>query len=192
MTLDNIIELTGFLLGLAYLYFEYHANSRMWLFGVLMPALSMWVYYSKGLYADCAMNVYYLGMALYGYVAWTFNIRKRAKAVRPITHIRPRTLILTLLVLVGVYALIAAWLIFCTDSTVPYWDAFTTALSIVASWMLARKYLEQWIAWLLVDAVSSGLYFYKGLYFYSALYAIYTIIAYLGYRKWLKMMEKAS
>ena len=184
MTLDSIIELTGFLLGLAYLYYEYHANSRLWLFGLLMPMLSMWVYYSKGLYADCAMNVYYLGMAVYGYIAWTFNLKQRQKTTRPITDIPHRTLALTMLVFVAVYAAIAAWLVFCTDSTVPYWDAFTTAMSIVGTWMLARKYIQQWIAWILVDSVCVGLYFYKGLYFYSVLYLIYTIIAFFGYRKW--------
>ena len=63
---------------------------------------------------------------------------------------------------------------FLTDSTVPLADSFTTALSIVAMWMLARKYLEQWIAWIAVDAVCVGLYAYKGIYLYSVLYALYT------------------
>lgn len=190
MTLDNAIELAGFLLGLAYLYYEYHAGARMWLFGLLMPMLSMWVYYSKGLYADCAMNVYYLLMAAYGYLAWTFNFRRRTKAERPITRISLPTLALLLLVFAAVYALIAAWLVLGTDSTVPYWDAFTTAMSIVGTWMLARKYLEQWVAWILVDAVCVGLYIYKGIYFYAALYAIYTIIAFFGLAKWRHLMHQ--
>ena len=93
---------------------------------------------------------------------------------------------------VGVFALL--WgamycgLRFLTDSTVPLADAFTTALSIVAMWMLARKYLEQWIAWIAVDAVCVGLYAYKGIYLYAVLYAIYTVIALIGYRNWRRMM----
>ena len=75
-----------------------------------------------------------------------------------------------------------------TDSTVPYIDAFTTSLSIVAMWMLARKYVEQWLVWIVVDAVSAGLYFYKGIPFYGVLYAIYTAVAYFGYRRWLRQM----
>ena len=71
-----------------------------------------------------------------------------------------------------------------TDSTVPWWDAFTTALSIVGMWMLARKWLEQWWVWMLVDVVSCGLYIYKGIYFYAALYGIYAVVAWYGYRKW--------
>ncbi|MGM9859561.1 MAG: nicotinamide riboside transporter PnuC, partial [Muribaculaceae bacterium] len=69
----------------------------------------------------------------------------------------------------------------------PVADAFTTALSIVALWMMARKYTQQWLAWMVVDAVSVGLYIYKGIYFYASLYAIYTVIAWFGYVKWRRL-----
>jgi nicotinamide mononucleotide transporter len=77
-----------------------------------------------------------------------------------------------------------------TDSNVPWWDSFTTALSIVGMWMLARKWLEQWISWILVDAVSCGLYIYKGVYFYAGLYGLYTIIAIFGYLEWKRKMKE--
>lgn len=192
MTFDNILEVAGFLIGLIYLYWEYHANSKMWLAGLIMPMISMWVYFSKGLYADFAMNIYYLLIAIYGYIAWTFNFNRKQKENLPITHISSGTLIATTGVFCLVYAAIVAWLIYCTDSTVPYYDGFTTALSIVATWMLARKYIEQWIAWIMVDAVCVGLYIYKGIYFYAALYLIYTVIAVFGYLKWRKMMNKTE
>ncbi len=189
MTLDLILEILGFSIGLLYLYWEYHANSRMWLIGLIMPMISMWVYYSKGLYADFAMNIYYLVMALYGYVAWTFNLSRRKPHKRPITHISKFALLWGALAFAGVYALLAAWLVNLTDSNVPYFDAFTTAGSIIATWMLARKYIEQWLLWILVDAVCVGLYIYKGIYFYSALYLAYTVIAFFGYAKWRRMMR---
>ncbi len=96
------------------------------------------------------------------------------------------------------YVFLALWvglyliLNYLTDSTVPIPDAFTTALSIVGMWMLARKYLQQWIAWILVDAVCTCLYWYKGIPLYAILYAIYTIIAFFGYRKWLRLMHAAG
>lgn len=191
MELNQIIELAGFLLGLAYLYYEYHAGAKMWIFGLFMPMLSMWVYYSKGLYADCAMNVYYLLMAAYGYIAWTFNLKSRERVERPITSLSRTTFLWLIPISAAIYAALAAWLVLGTDSTVPWLDAFTTAMSIVGTWMLARKYLQQWIVWIMVDTVSTGLYFYKGLYFYSVLYAIYTVIAVLGYFKWRRMMLAA-
>lgn len=83
-----------------------------------------------------------------------------------------------------------AWiLIEYTDSNVPWLDSFTTALSIVGMWMLARKYIEQWFAWILVDIVCCGLYIYKDLYFTSALYGLYSIIAIFGYFKWKRLMS---
>jgi ABC-type branched-subunit amino acid transport system permease subunit len=82
-----------------------------------------------------------------------------------------------------------AWiLIRFTDSNVPWLDSFTTALSIIGMWMLARKYVEQWWAWIVVDVVCCGLYIYKELYFTSALYGLYSIIAIFGYFKWKQMM----
>ena len=84
-----------------------------------------------------------------------------------------------------------AWiLIRFTNSNVPWLDSFTTALSIVGMWMLARKYVEQWWAWIVVDIVSAGLYVYKDLNFTAGLYALYTIIAIFGYFKWKRMMER--
>lgn len=188
MSIDTILEITGFTIGLIYLYYEYHANSKMWIAGLVMPMISMWVYYSKGLYADFAMNIYYLVMAVYGYVAWTFNFRRRQKENRPVSHIAPRALLGTAAVFAAVYAALVTWLIFLTDSNVPWLDGFTTAMSIIGTWMLARKYIEQWMAWILVDIVCVGLYIYKGIYFYSALYAAYTVVAFFGYFKWRRLM----
>ena len=169
---DTILEVLGFSVGLLYLWWEYHADSRLWFASIVMPTISMWIYFNKGLYADFVI-------AIYGYLTWTRNRRrgitedKSKKADLPITNIPAGNLMRC----VGVFALL--WgamycgLRFLTDSTVPLADAFTTALSIVAMWMLARKYLEQWIAWIAVDAVCVGLYAYKGIYLYAVLYAIY-------------------
>lgn len=192
---DTILEIAGFCIGVLYLWWEYHADARLWLASVIMPAISMWIYFRKGIYADFAINIYYLLIAIYGYCVWT---RKRkshpgkdedSKKNLPITRIPGNILtgccICFLILWGGLYAGLH-WL---TDSTVPLADAFTTALSIVAMWMLARKYLEQWIAWIAVDAVCSGLYAYKGIYLYAVLYAVYTFVAVIGYRNWRRMMK---
>ena len=85
---------------------------------------------------------------------------------------------------------IVAILKFFTDSDVPWGDGFTTAASIVATWMLARKILEHWLVWILVDSLAAALYFYKGLYPSTVLYIIYAAIAVLGYIKWKKDLIK--
>lgn len=191
MTFDLALEITGFCMGIIYLWWEYHADPKVWLASVVMPAVSMWVYFSKGLYADFAINIYYLVMAAYGYVAWT---RKApggdAKgSVRRVSH-TPLPVWGGVVAATAVLWVLIWWvLVRFTDSTVPVADAFTTALSIVGLWMMARKYAEQWLIWFVVDAVCCGLYLYKGLVFYCILYGIYTIISLFGYRKWLGMMK---
>ena len=76
-----------------------------------------------------------------------------------------------------------------TDSTVPFWDSMTTALCIVAYWMLSRKFVEQWLVWLAVDAITVGLYIYKDIPLTAGLYALYCILAIAGYRRWRKMIR---
>ncbi len=192
LTPERLLEIAGLAVGLAYLYFEYHANRLVWLMSVIMPMISLFIYYRKGIYADFAINIYYLVIAVYGYVAWTFGFKRKKKDPLPISHMPLKYYILAMAALIAIFSFLAWGLVNFTDSNVPYWDAFTTALSIVAMWMLARKYAEQWLAWFVVDAVCVGLYFYKGIYFYSVLYTVYTVIALFGYRKWLRLMRSSS
>ena len=71
------LEILGFCIGVLYLWWEYHANAKVWIASVIMPAINMWVYYYKGLYADFAINIYYLLIAVYGYLAWTFSFTQK-------------------------------------------------------------------------------------------------------------------
>lgn len=191
-----LLQVVGFCIGLLYLWWEYKADAKVWIASIIMPAINMWVYYFKGLYADFGINIYYLLIAVYGYLAWTLPHKKKtgrkSDAGLPVTHVRPRTAALLLVVFAALWVALAQFLINATDSNVPWADAFTTALSIVGLWMLARKYAEQWLVWCVVDAVCVWLYIYKGIYLYAGLYAIYTVIAMLGYRKWLRLIDKSA
>ncbi|WP_251620533.1 nicotinamide riboside transporter PnuC [Odoribacter lunatus] len=182
------LEITGTLVGVLYLWFEYKASIWLWVAGIVMPAISLLVYYRAGLYADFGINVYYLLAGVYGWLLWLRGVS--GKKELPVIH-TPVNLVPLLLVVVVVLLGGIAWvLISFTDSTVPWADSLTTALSIIAMWMLAHKQAEQWLVWIVVDAVSCGLYFYKGLPFYAVLYGLYTIIAFFGYFKWCRMIQK--
>ena len=183
--MEQTLEIIGTLVGLLYLWLEYKASIYLWIAGIIMPAIYIFVYYNAGLYADFGINIYYLGAAIYGWMMWKYGaflrrtiLKKTAANIENPQQQPPAT-----------FAGIAWILINFTDSNVPLLDSFTTALSIIGMWMLARKYVEQWWAWIGVDAVSAGLYVYKGLDFTAALYALYTIIAIFGYFKWKKMMK---
>lgn len=192
MDLWQILEIAGAVVGLLYLWLEYRASVWLWLVGIVMPAIYLYVYYRSGFYADMGINVYYLVVGVYGWTVWLGKGKGRAASGgRPLSISRmPRRMWLPAAAVSGVFFALLAWILIAfTDSTVPYGDAFTTALSIVALWMLSRKYAEQWLVWLVVDVVASGLYLYKGLYPTAALYALYGVIAVSGYFKWLRMMK---
>lgn len=158
-----------------------------------MPAIYIFVYYEAGLYADFGINIYYLLVAIYGWVAWktgfSFTGRKVQNGELPITRAPRRAWAVALASFLVAQFSIAWILVNHTDSTVPWADSFTTALSIVGMWMLARKYIEQWWVWCVVDVACSALYIYKELYFTAVLYAVYAIIAIFGYYKWKRMMQ---
>ena len=107
-----------------------------------------------------------------------------------ITHFPLRLALLWTVITLVAWAALYTFLVTCTDSRVPIADSFTTALSFVGIWALARKYLEQWIIWIVVDVVTCCLYFYKDIPFKASLYALYVVIAIFGYRKWRRMMKE--
>lgn len=188
--LDNWLEVLGTVTGVIYLYQELKASIYMWMTGIIMPVISIFVYYEAGLYADFGINIYYCIAAIYGFLVWQFGKKKEEKSL-PITHTPLHKYIQLFICFILCFIAIGIILSRYTDSTVPWWDSFTTSLSIVGMWMLARKWIEQWWAWVAVDAVSTYLYIYKGIYFYAALYGIYTIIAVYGYFKWKRLMKMA-
>ena len=188
MELKLILQIVGITLGLLYLWLEYKANIWLWVVGMLMPCVHCILYYKSGLYADCAMQAYYIVAGLYGLAVWLLGHKRTEKPLK-IAH-TPLHLIAPL---VAIYALLHAAiyliLIHFTDSTVPFWDAMTTAMSMVAMWLLSRKYMEQWLVWFAVDAITVGLYLYKGIPLTAGLYTLYTTLAIVGYLRWRKVYK---
>lgn len=187
------LDIVTTVLGLVYIWLEYRANIALWIVGIIMPALDIYLYWSHGLYADSAMAVYYTGAAFYGYAVWRFGKKREQKAEEelPITHFRKRLILPTTLCFLIAWAAIYWALVRYTNSNVPVTDSFINALSFIGLWALARKYLEQWIVWIVVDAFCAVLYAYKGIPFKAGLYALYVVIAVMGYFKWRRMMVKA-
>ncbi len=185
----NYLEIIGTVVGIIYLILEYKASIYLWIAGIIMPAIYIFVYYDAGLYADFAINIYYLIIAVYGFVMWNTSGDKENKKELSITHTPFKNILIYTVTFAAAFIAIGFILERYTDSNVPWLDSFTTALSIVGMIMLARKYVEQWITWIVVDVVCCGLYIYKELYFTSALYGLYAIIAIFGYLKWIKLMK---
>lgn len=188
---NNWLEIVGTIVGFVYLWQELKASIWLWLTGIVMPAIYTVVFFENGLYADFAIQVYYIAAALYGFLLWEFGKKNKYGEELRIVHTTERQALwlcaVTAVLFVPIYWILNTY----TDSTVPFWDSLTTAMSFVALWMLAKKHVEQWIAWIVIDIISTGLYFYKGIYFTSILYGVYTVVAFYGYRKW-DLMEKTQ
>lgn len=216
------LDIVTTILGLIYLILEYRASIALWVVGIVMPAMDIYLYWSHGLYGDAGMAVYYTLAAIYGYAVWKFGAKWKAMIKRkgsdkkegasavssdkieaasavssssedlPITFFPRRLILRTLGFFVLAWAATYYVLVAYTNSTVPLLDAFTNALSFVGLWALARKYVEQWLFWIAVDVVCCYLYVVKGIPFKAGLYGLYVVIAVMGYWKWKGLARKAK
>jgi nicotinamide mononucleotide transporter len=179
------VELVAVVFSIAYLYFSIRQKILLWPMGMISAILYMVVFYQAKFYADMGLNGYYLVISIYGWVHWSSKRDTQNNRLKISRITRKSALILGLITL-GVFLLIGWLLNQFTDSPLPYWDAFTTAASFAATWMLARKILEHWIVWIVVDAISMGLYLYRGLVPTLLLFGVYSTMAAIGFIAWRK------
>ncbi len=184
--LSNKIELLGAILGILYIFFSIRQNILTWATGLLTSLLYVYVFFHAKLYADMGLQGYYVFISIYGWYFWTKGNKPENKKKVPVKRTALGLWAKLAFASVVLYGIILFILLEFTNSDVPYMDSITTALSIVATWMLARKYVEHWLIWIFVDAFSAGLYVYKGLWATVVLFAVYTVMAVLGYIEWKK------
>ncbi|HAF29339.1 MAG TPA: nicotinamide riboside transporter PnuC [Bacteroidales bacterium] len=186
---NNYIELLGLVFGLLYILLSIKQNIWCWPAGFITSVLYVYVFFTSKFYADMGLQVYYVFVSIYGWYNWMFGAKTKQQDDLKISKTSYKLAIYLSVTTIILFVFIAYILINYTDSEIPYWDAFTTAASFVATWMLAKKILEHWIIWIIVDAVSLGLYIYKELYPTVILFAVYTILAILGYIEWKKQIK---
>lgn len=187
-----VLQIVGATLGLIYLWLEYKANIWLWAVSAIMPMVHGTLYLTEGVYADAAMQLYYVLAAVYGLAVWRRKPKSKSEGK---TSVRiQHTPVAWVLPLVSVYGVLHVAIYFLltelTDSTVPLFDAMSTALSVVAMWMLSRKLVEQWLVWLVVDMISVGLYLHKGIPITAGLYLVYCILAVAGYMRWRRVCRE--
>lgn len=186
----NYIELLGAILGFAYIFYSIRQSILTWPIGLLTSALYVVVFFVSKLYADMGLQLYYVAISIYGWYEWIRG--DQVLHIEPVKVSRINAKLTVILSVVSFFLFLVIWYILkkFTDSPVPMADGFATALSIVATWMLARKILEHWLVWIFVDAFSVGLFFYKQLYPTVVLFIVYTVMAYIGYREWKRDFEQ--
>jgi nicotinamide mononucleotide transporter len=159
-------------------------KAGLWIFGFFASLLYIWVFYHSKLYAEISLQFYYLFVSVYGWISWQQKSETTQSKVLQITTLSKNQYIPYFLGTIGVFLIYYVVLRFLTDSPVPVADSVVGSLSIIATWMLARKKIENWLVWILADAFACGLYFYKGLYPTAILFVVYTVMAVVGYFQW--------
>lgn len=186
---NNYIELSATVFGLLYILLSIKQSIWCWPAGLISSALLVYVFLNAKIYADMGLQVYYVIVSIYGWYYWRYGSKSKKIDDLKIAKLDLKLALVLTMVTALLFAFIAFILINFTDSNIPYWDAFTTAASFVATWMLAKKYIEHWLIWIVVDAISIALYFYKETYGALVLMLVYTVLAVVGYIEWKKKLK---
>lgn len=195
--MEQVLEYFGVITGLLYLLLEIRQHKAMWVVGFLTSLVYVFVFFYSKIYADMGLNIYYTTISIYGFWKWAQTSKATAPSkttsdiilYRHITRSLSGRIALTIL---SIWGLLYYVLHNFTDSPIPIGDAFTTSVGIVATWMLARRIIEHWIFWVVVNFVSVYLYYQRELYPTMFLYICYAILAIAGYYTWKKKGTKTN
>ena len=177
----SIPETAGVVLAIAYLVLAIRQNILCWAAALASSLIFMAVFYSALLYTLAALQVFYAGMAVYGWYQWRYAGDEGTGA-----RIHTWTIIRHVQVIGGITAtaLLLGWFMSRTDTAFPYAEAFTTVAAIVTTFMVAHKVLENWLYWLVVDSISVYLYVARELYLTALLFVFYLVLIVIGFRRW--------
>lgn len=188
------IEVGAVITGLIYVLLAVKEYIACWFFGIISSVLSVYFFYTGKLYAESGLYVYYIIAGFYGWYVWDKRRKQTdTKTTDNLLEIHSWTvmqhvqaiglgIVLALLLAVGLKNF--------TDANLPVLDSFTTIFSFIATYMVTRKVLENWLYWIVIDIVTTGMYFHREYYLYAVLMVIYTVVAIIGYSNWKRLKTK--
>lgn len=187
---EHWLEIVTTVLGLIYIWLEYRASIWLWVVGIVMPAMQVYLYWSHGLYAFAALTCYYTLAAVYGLAVWKFRKTRKTHQPLPIVYMPRRLYVSSGVAIMALWTATYYLLIRFTDSPVPTLESLTNAFSIVGLWALSRKFLEQWFFWIVANTLGCIIYIQTDMPYYVFLYGLYNVIAVAGYFKWKREARK--
>jgi len=190
MVPTNPFELVGVATGILGVWLTTRQKIWCWPVGLVSVVAFIVVFFRAKLYAAMGLQLVYVGLIGYGWYSWLYggegHLSLRVSCL-------PQRLVAVLAMAgAGVSLALGSWLGRSTDEALPYLDGFTTSFSLVAQWMQARKYLENWVVWVVVDVVYVGMSLSQGLTLTAGLYLIYICLALLGLRDWRRSMAAGA
>ena len=184
-------ELLGAGLGVVMVWCNLRVNPLAWPLAITSSLLYLPVFWQARLYGDALLQLLFVAVAFWGWWQW---LRGTDASGRPLAvgYLLPRARLTALAAMALLWPAIALLLMRTTDTDVPWWDAFPTAGSVIGQFLLARKRVENWPVWVVVNLVAIGLFAYKGLWLTVVLYALFTLLAVAGWRAWSRLAARPT
>ena len=183
-----LFELIAFLIAIAGVFLTARGHIAGWILGIIGSAFYVPVFFLSRLYAETGLQLFYMVMGAFGYYNWLrLGKKEESKTISNITL--KQSISLIVLFIIGSFTL-AKILQNLSNTDVPYFDACMGISGLLITWMMARKYIENWICWVIVDLANAGLFIYKSLYLTAILYIIMAVIALYGLKTWRKDLAK--
>jgi nicotinamide mononucleotide transporter len=187
---ENWLEMTAVIFAILYLLLAVKQNILCWPAGIISSVLYFFIMQTAGLYMEAYLQIFYVGMGIYGWLQWRSgeitNSRFTVHTWSKYQHLSAISIIIALSLLSGY--LLARY----TDAALPFIDALVTWGAVVATYMVAKKLLENWIYWFVIDTTSIYLFISRDLWLTAILFMIYIIIIYFGYKSWSKIKNELN
>jgi len=187
---QNWLESTAVIFAILYLILAVKQNILCWIAGIISSVLYFFIMQKAGLYMEAYLQVFYVVMGIYGWSQWSAsNASNPSFIVNTLSKYQHMITISIILVL----SLLSGFLLErYTDAALPFLDALVSWGAVVATYMVAKKLLENWIYWFVIDATSIFLFIERGLWLSAILFATYLVIIFFGYQSWNKVREDQS
>jgi nicotinamide mononucleotide transporter len=183
-------ELAAGVLGIAYLLLAMRQSLWCWYAAFASTSIFLFLFWDVDLLMESALQVYYLAMAVYGWWHWQQGSDDAEQLAISRWSLRRHALAITAILCISAASGLALQQL--TGAALPYLDSFTTWSSVLTTWMVARKILENWLYWLVIDSISIYLYIDRELYLTALLFAVYVVIVIFGFRTWLRHYRAMS
>ncbi|MFT6166055.1 MAG: nicotinamide mononucleotide transporter [Vicingaceae bacterium] len=182
----NTMEAVAVVTALIYIALASKGNRWCFLFGLISSSIYVYITFHLNFFFDVGINAYYVIMSFYGWFAWSKQNNPSSVQVEKISS---KKLVLTITLGTITFLTLAAIADKYSSAELAYFDAFTTVFAVIATYMVVKRQIENWLIWIVVDAIAAGMYFYKELYFTTLLFIVYTLVAVFGYLKWKKLLN---
>jgi nicotinamide mononucleotide transporter len=181
-------EILGFALSLWMVACNMRVHALAWPLAIAASLLYVLLFWNGKLYGEAGLQLMFAALALWGWWQWLRGKGADGRALQ-VRRLRPQGCLIAVLITLLAWPVLGLFLAHQTDSPVPYFDAFPTVASLTGQWLLARKYQENWLVWIIVNVVSVALFAFKGYWLTVVLYAVFVPLSVLGWRAWARQLS---